>query len=399
MNSGKDYNRYVRHIRGIVITVVCFTIVTVIVLAGKSRINGYKYNEQEEQTTEYSEGDSIPETDEEAYELPPRTLDSSVIPYDGVNRAISCWGDSMMFGVGAGEAYVFGSEEDMLDISGWTTPDTLEYLTGIKVYNLGVSGETSSEIALRQGGIRMYVDNTFEVGYDNSVEVSIVDEYGSPVYMADFSAYGYVEPQESDVVYINDDMFKITGTEESGLYICRYSDEEVTYDAFTTVYEGTQVITKASYERKGDILILEIGSNGGWDNYRQLISQYDSMIQNAGCEYYIIVGDTDDPGTSIADTTQSFRNDDGTYIGVGDTAWEATLREAYGEHFINMRTYLIENGLTDVGLRATKADYRGFRRGRISKQLRSDWTHFNSYGYYAKGLAIYAKGVELGYWG
>ena len=44
--------------------------------------------------------------------------------------------------------------------------------------------------------------------------------------MADFSAYGYVEPHESDVVYINDDMFKITGTEETGLYICRYSEEE-----------------------------------------------------------------------------------------------------------------------------------------------------------------------------
>lgn len=29
-------------------------------------------------------------------------------------------------------------------------------------------------------------------------------------------------------------------------------------------------------------------------------------------------------------------------LGVGDTAWEATLSEAYGEHFINMRTYLIE---------------------------------------------------------
>lgn len=72
------------------------------------------------------------------------------------------------------------------------------------------------------------------------------------------------------------------------------------------------------------------------------------MIQNSGCDYYIIVGDTDDPGTSIADTTQGIRNEDGTYIGVGDTAWEATLREAYGDHFINMRTYLIENGLTDV---------------------------------------------------
>ena len=45
----------------------------------------------------------------------------------------------MMFGIGAGEAYVFG-EDNVLDISDWTTPYTLEYLTGIKVYNLGVSG-------------------------------------------------------------------------------------------------------------------------------------------------------------------------------------------------------------------------------------------------------------------
>lgn len=394
MKEGKKNNRLLFGIRGILIVLMCLAVMSVIVLAGRSHINAHKNSER---ATEYNESDVIPDEDEEAYELPPRVMDSTVVPYDGAKRAISCWGDSMMFGVGAGEAYISGSEE-MFDISGWTTPQTLEYMTGIKVYNLGVSGETSSEIALRQGGIKMYAANTFEVGYDDSVEVSIVDEYDNPVYMADFSAYGYVEPEESDIVYINDDMFKITGTEESGLYICRYSPEPVSYDAFTTVYEGTQITTKAAYERKEDILILEIGSNGGWDNYRQLISQYDAMIQNAGCDYYIIVGDTDDPGTSIADTTQGFRNEDGTYIGVGDTAWEATLREAYGEHFINMRTYLIENGLSDVGLRATKGDYRGFRRGRISKQLRSDWTHFNSYGYYAKGLAIYAKGVELGYW-
>lgn len=393
MKSVKDYNSYVKLIRAVVMVVVCFTVIYVVTLAGKSRINNYKSSEKSKQ----DDSSVIPEEDEEAYELPPRTLNTAVIPYDGKERTVSCWGDSMMFGIGAGEAYVFG-EDNVLDISDWTTPYTLEYLTGIKVYNLGVAGETSNEIALRQGGIKMYADNTFEVGYDDSVEISIIDEYGNPVYMADFSAYGYVEPHESDVVYINDDMFKITGTEETGLYICRYLEEEDVYDAFTTVYEGTQIVTKAAHERKNDILILEIGSNGGWDNYRQLISQYDAMIQNAGCDYFIIVGDTDDPGTSIADTAQGFRNDDGTYVGVGDTAWEATLREAYGEHFINMRTYLIENGLSDVGLRATKADYRGFRRGRISKQLRSDWTHFNSYGYYAKGLAIYAKGVELGYW-
>lgn len=397
MKLNKYDKHYLRWIIAFIIVVAAGIYIYTGIIKQSDDNNGNK--EQDSTIAEQYDEDNeeISDVDQEAYELPARTLDSSVVAYDGQKRSISCWGDSMMFGVGASEAYVFG-ENEMLDISGWTSPYTLQYLTGIKVYNLGVSGETSDEIALRQGGIKMYVDNTFEVGYDDSVEVSIIDENGNYVYMADFSAYGNVEPQESDLVYINDELFKITGTEQDGLKICRYSEENVDYDAFTTVYEGTQVMTKAAYERKDDILILEIGSNGGWDNYRQLISQYDAMIENAGCDYYIIVGDTDDPGTSIADTSQSFRNEDGTYIGVGDTAWEATLREAYGEHFINMRTYLIENGLADAGLKATKGDYRGFRRGRISKQLRSDWTHFNSYGYYSKGIAIYAKGVELGYW-
>ena len=275
-----------------------------VVAAAKQHIDNKKSNHNQDIEEDY------PDEDAEAYELPERTLNSDVIPYDGVPRTISCWGDSMMFGMGAGEAYIVFGDDEPFDISGWTSPDTLQYLTGIKVYNLGVSGETSYEIALRQGGIKMYVRDTFEVGYDDSVDVTIVDENGGEVYMADFSAYGYTEPQESDIVYINDEMFKITGTEEEGLHICRYSDEEVNYDAFTTVYADTQVYTKASYERKNDILILEIGSNGGWENYRQLISQYDAMIQNSGCDYYIIVGDTDDPGTSIADTTQGIRNED-----------------------------------------------------------------------------------------
>ena len=102
----------------------------------------------------------------------------------------------------------------------------------------------------------MYVRDTFEVGYDDSVDVTIVDENGGEVYMADFSAYGYTEPQESDIVYINDEMFKITGTEEEGLHICRYSDEEVNYDAFTTVYADTQYIPRPPMKERMIFLYL-----------------------------------------------------------------------------------------------------------------------------------------------
>lgn len=158
-------------------------------------------------------------------------------------------------------------------------------------------------------------------------------------------------------------------------------------------------IMEESKAHKGDVLILEIGSNGGWENdYDILIDQYQAMIAYSGCRQYIIIGDTDNPGSSIADTEQSATNEDGTFIGTTETAWETALREAFGDHFINMRVYMVKNGLKVTGLQETQADRIEQALGFIPSQLRADWTHFNSYGYYAQALGVYKKGIELGYW-
>ena len=65
---------------------------------------------------------------------------------------------------------------------------------------------------------------------------------------------------------------------------------------------------------------------------------------------------------------------------------------------LNTRVYMIQNGLDDCGLKKEKIDELYGAFGYISVKLRSDWTHFNAYGYYSKGVGIYKKGVELGYW-
>ena len=149
-------------------------------------------------------------------------------------------------------------------------------------------------------------------------------------------------------------------------------------------------------KREGDVIILEIGSNGGWENdYDMLIEQYRDMIDRSECNNYIVIGDTDDPGTSIADVLQE------PLIAGWDsdeTDWEAALNEAFGDHFINMRVFLIDRGLETAGLEATEEDDEAAKRGCVSEQLRSDWTHLNSYGYYAQAMAVYEKGLELGYW-
>lgn len=377
--------------------------------------------------------EEVPCDDEEALKLPERTMTNESIPYDGRYREISCWGDSMTQGWGAGPASITinGMRKD---ISYYTYPSTLQELTGIRTYNFGMPGKTSEEIAIMQGGIPIVTDRDVVVTESGMSEFKLVKQStGSQVYMDDYSGYGDEEYNEyPDVVYIMDRAFLITerngrqflsrvyqlelnsgrlsgslietgGTEETTAENtpteqATAAETESSEEALT-IPAGTRVYTKASVDHKDDILILEIGSNGGWaSNYQLLILQYDAMIQSSGCKYYIIVGDTDDPGTSIGDTTQGETDEDGNYIGIGDTAWEAALREAYGDHFINMRTYLIQNGLSDVGLMPTKSDLINYKKGNISKRLRSDWTHLNSMGYYAKGVGIYKKGVELGYW-
>lgn len=377
--------------------------------------------------------EEVPCDDEEALKLPERTMTNESIPYDGQYREISCWGDSMTQGWGAGPASITinGIRKD---ISYYTYPSTLQELTGIRTYNFGMPGKTSEEIAIMQGGIPIVTDRDVVVTESGMSEFKLVKQStGSQVYMDDYSGYGDEEYNEyPDVVYIMDRAFLITerngrqflsrvyqlelnsgrlsgslietgGTEETTAENtpteqATAAETESSEEALT-IPAGTRVYTKASVDHKDDILILEIGSNGGWaSNYQLLILQYDAMIQSSGCKYYIIVGDTDDPGTSIGDTTQGETDEDGNYIGIGDTAWEAALREAYGDHFINMRTYLIQNGLSDVGLMPTKSDLINYKKGNISKRLRSDWTHLNSMGYYAKGVGIYKKGVELGYW-
>lgn len=155
-------------------------------------------------------------------------------------------------------------------------------------------------------------------------------------------------------------------------------------------------IMELGAQHPGDILVIEMGSNGGWEEgYEQLIAQYHAMIDHAGCANYIIVGDTDDPGSSYADP-YGWVQDYG--LGIEETAWEVALREEFGEHFINMRLFLIEHGLEVCGLAPTVEDEASAMLGWVSEQLRSDWTHLNSYGYYAQAVGVYEKGKELGYW-
>lgn len=306
------------------------------------------------------------------------------------NKKIVCWGDSITWGLGYDENTYIKNESGIIDASNWNYPDTLKYYTGMDVYNLGVCGETSYEIALRQGGIKMYVEKQVTVKPGKRIQISIVDESGNPVILENFNGYQSDNQEPENVVYINDIPFKLE-YDNGDLYISIYDNA---VNKSIKLRKGSQVITKAAHDISGDVLVIQMGSNGGWDDYDELIEQYKAMIANSGTECYIIIGDTDNPDESV----DSANYTDSQYIGKDDTMWEAALREAFGEHFINMRTYLLENALSITGLEPTQADEDDLSQGRVPETIKYDYTHLNSYGYYAIGYGVYEKGLELGYW-
>ena len=200
------------------------------------------------------------------------------------------------------------------------------------VYNLGVCGETSYEIALRQGGIKMYVGKQVTVKPGKRTQISIVDESGNPVILENFNGYETDNQQPENVVYINDIPFKLE-YDNSRIYISIYDNA---VDKSVKLKKGSQIITKAAHDISGDVLVIQMGSNGGWNDYDELIKLYQNIIDYSYYADYIIVGDTDNPGES-ADIYQDVYDNNGNYAGLHATLWEQALYDAFGEHFLNTR--------------------------------------------------------------
>lgn len=341
--------------------------------------------------TGYSYGISYTNNFIEEYETTGKSLTDDI-----PEQSIACWGDSMMQGAGSSEAYIF-SNNNTEDISYFTTPSALQYFTSLNTYNFGVGGEDSYQISLRAGGIPIYTDHDIYITTSSPAYINLIDENGYTVKMDDYSGYGYEYNEYPDTVYINNILCSITRAgDDLFISICADTSDNTITEMY--INAGTRVIPKAAYDHRNDILILEMGSNGGWDhNYDELIEQYKGIIKNSCYAGYIILGDTDDPGES-ADWCQDIYDDNGDYAGLHATLWEQALEDAFGEHFLNTRLYLMENALSDCGLTPTEDDIIDMETGNLPEQIRADYTHFNSYGYYSKAKAIYLKGIALGYW-
>lgn len=290
--------------------------------------------------------------------------------YIGSGYCITCWGDSLTEGTGS-----------------WviTMPSTLEDLTKIKTYNMGVFGEDSRSIACRQGGLKMYVNNII-IPASGSIRFSQILCDGNPISLWK-NPDDRVDPYGITACFNNCSIGGITGKltydYDTDEYIFTRAENQKTTSLY--ISSPTEIIIPISKERKNDILILEMGNNGGYDgDYSILVEQYQAMINYSGNGYYIIIGDTD-------------------YSKADKEDWENALQNAFGDHFFNMRQYLVDlvvnGGLYEYDIAVNEDDIACIDRGEVPYCLKvEDKSHLNSTGYEIEGKAIYEKGLELGYW-
>ena len=80
------------------------------------------------------------------------------------------------------------------------------------------------------------------------------------------------------------------------------------------------------------------------------------------------------------------------------TPYEKKMMNAFGKHFVNVRSYLSARAIYDEGITPTTDDLAEMAEGKVPTSLRSDATHLNDNGYHALATLIYWQGKSLGYW-
>lgn len=286
---------------------------------------------------------------------------------------VACRGDSLTYGYGASH----GSTD---------YPSVLAKLCGKTIYNLGVSGESTDEILARQGGFPAVINPINIPAETSAVEITFssnINIGADNTVLLRKDSGKLVNPVIIDGVEGN------ISVSNNKYYFTRLEDgtaHEIKHPQY--------VITKEMREHKDDIQIIFMGTNGGWmitaddaeTRIKKLTSQIDMMIDYNTSKKYIIIG-------------MHYFYSWVLYNGLTKEQIENAMLLKYGNHYINLRKYMIEYGLSDAGLTETEADTEAINNGNVPPSLLySDGIHGNAYFYNILANLVNKKGIELGYW-
>ena len=309
--------------------------------------------------TNYLDGSAYP-TFAETEEM---IANGGVVPSDD----IVCWGDSLTYSQYASD-------------NAHRYTGVLATLSGRRVYNWGMPGANSDDIGGLQGGLPIYVDPFTLPASGASNAVTLRDANMSEGFiglMHHSPRFGWVNDIEDMGL-----TWKIEN-EDVSLF---YSSPNMKVSRNTTAEEATvysrpiKISSQHNYA-KSQIQIFWVGTNDApntAEKAQRTVRQVKAMVDFYGGDRYLVLGMT---VKAYADECN------------------AIFAQTFGNHYVDVKYYLINYGLYDNGITPTAQDETDISNGVVPTSLRSDSVHFNDYGYNAIAKCVHQHGKDLGYWG
>jgi len=312
---------------------------------------------------------------------------------------IVCWGDSLTTGSSGNVSYPHTLQKYLdvylcgiydlrysLDIKeGLSAMEWDDYKISIPVVNMGAGRENTDTILGRSGVAPFVVSADFVIPAEvESVPVAITSEEGKTV-MPLIAGDGGVNPVT--IAGVQGTLTRNASTQQWNQYIYQFTRLEAGQEV--PVEKGTQVITAATGAYQDYIHIVWLGTYGEYSNPDKLVSDTQKLLQRQtlNTDRYLVIGPCTYNGSWAMASSHAM------------DAIDSAMLQAFGDRYINLRKYLMEDGLRDGGLSPTTQDKQSVINGHIPNSFRSNanGADLNGVAYELLGKLVYDRMDRLGY--
>ncbi len=288
------------------------------------------------------------------------------------NNKLVAWGDSLTQGI----------IEGFHDISESPYTEHTAELLNVPAYNFGIGGDTAEAIAIRQGGIAIYVDSLTIPADKTPVVIDIRAEEGYTTKNINENGDKGLNPVTIDGIRGN-----IIGDWEEG-----YKFQRIEAGEEKVITSETRIVTDGmNFDYTNAILVICSGANNTkeqeWHDDPVAYLEYlckiqQKMVDYAGTDNFVII--------SLPKVRFMAKIPRYNYI----------LEEYWGEHYLDVNEYMMsEQAFIDNGLEMKGKDKKDVAEGYIPRTFLDalQQLHPNQMGYDMISKLLSEKIYELGY--
>lgn len=312
---------------------------------------------------------------------------------------IVCWGDSLTTGSSGNVSYphtlqkyldvyiadIYDLRYSLDTVEGLSMINWDDYEISIPVVNMGAGRENTATILGRSGVVPYVISEEFVIPAGvESVPVEIAAEDGSKITPL-IAGDGGVNPVT--IAGIQGTLTRNAGTPHWNQHIYQFT--RLKAGAETAVEKGTEIVTAVTDSYRNYIHIVWLGTYESTANPDKLVSDTKALLQrqNINKDRYLVIGPCAYNGSWTASPSHVLDSID------------SAMLQAFGDRYINLRKYLIEDGLRDADINATNQDKQSIAGGKIPNSFRSNASgaDLNGVAYDLLGKLVYERMDRLGY--